>query len=84
MPTIVKLPSGSRRAKVRRHGVYRNATFSRMKNLTASREVSSPNEVKSFAASGGEFDPKGLKESDHLVLSQRSVARARVSSAISG
>jgi len=32
-----------------------------MKNLAASREVSNPNPVKSFAASGGEFDPKGLK-----------------------
>jgi hypothetical protein len=31
-----------------------------MKNLAASREVSNPNPVKSFAASGGEFDPKGL------------------------
>ena len=34
-----------------------------MKNLAASREVSNPNPVKSFAASGGEFDPKGLKGS---------------------
>jgi len=31
-----------------------------MKNLAASREVSNPNPATSFAASGGEFDPKGL------------------------
>ena len=34
-----------------------------MKNLAASREVSNRNPVKSFAASGGEFDPKGFKAS---------------------
>jgi hypothetical protein len=32
-----------------------------MKNLAASHEESNPNPVKSIAASGGEFDPKGLK-----------------------
>ena len=37
---------------------YRQETL----NLAASREVSNPNPVKSFAASFGEFDPKGLKK----------------------
>ena len=34
-----------------------------MKNLAASREVSNPIPVKLFAASGREFDPKGIKSS---------------------
>ncbi len=32
----------------------------KINNLAASREVSNPNLVRSFAANGGEFDPKGL------------------------
>jgi len=34
----------------------------KMKNLATSREASNPNPVKSFAASGGEFDPNGLMD----------------------
>ncbi len=32
-----------------------------MKNHAAGREVANSNPVKSFAASGGEFDPTGFK-----------------------
>ena len=48
---------------MRGQAARRSKKMGKMKNLAASREVSNPNPVKSFAASGGEFDPKGLKGS---------------------
>ena len=39
-------------------------SFQEMKNLAASREVSNQNLGKSFTASGGELNPKRLREED--------------------
>ena len=51
-------------------------SFPELKNLAASHEVLNPNPVKSFAASGGEFDPKGLKKLTKMFCSRIQVRSA--------